>query len=154
MPQRTTDESGREIILYSNGSKKDAKTGHWLSPPVDENGRPDTPVTRDPSGMRLRRNEISKQRAIEALDEGAGLDPSLWGTGLGWQVVISHTVQTYLKSNNIRGMGEVLSKLGTATGYLGRDDEPVTANPTEFVKALESFIKTVRENEPEIIEAE
>jgi hypothetical protein len=68
------------------------------------------------------RNEKSKQIAREAIDEGAGLQPDQWGTGEGWRRLIVHTTQAYLKSTNIRGMGEVLSKLGTAAGYLTRDD--------------------------------
>ena len=113
-PTRTADETGRAILVYDNGAVKDARTGHWISGPTND----DNPIIRDPRGMLALRNEKSKQLTREAIDEGAGIDPSQWGTGEGWRKLIVHTVQTYLQSKNIRGMAEVLVKLGVASGYM------------------------------------
>ena len=117
IPERITDDTGREILVYSDGTRKLASNGHLLRGPFV------TPITQHPHEMIARRNELSRQRAIEAIDEGAGIEPSKWGTGLGWRKVIAHTVKVYLESKNIRGMGEVLAKLATVAGYNVADPE-------------------------------
>jgi hypothetical protein len=117
-PELKTDpESGREYWLYPSGMSKWKDSGLFRSAPAI------TPVTEDPRGMLLRRNAKSRQIAREAIDEGCGLDPSQWGTGEGWRRLIVHTVQTYLKSSNVRGLGEVLSKLAAAAGYASQDED-------------------------------
>jgi hypothetical protein len=136
-PTKKTDESGRELLVYDDGTIKDAKTGHFLRGPTDN------PVTRDPLGMLQRRNELSRQIAREAVDEGAGLDPSQWGTGEGWRKVIKHTVQVYLQSKNIRGMGEVLGRLGTVTGYLSTESEKGSDPYSDEAKAISSVTALV-----------
>src|SRR6266545_744221 len=117
MTERTVDETGREILVHENGMIQDATNGRTIRGPTE------TAITRNPREMLQRRNEKSRQVADEAIDEGTGLDPSKWGTGEGWRRLIVHTVQTYMKSSNIRGMAEVLSKLGIASGHLSTREE-------------------------------
>ena len=116
-PELKTDENGREYYEYPSGLTKWKDTGHFRTAPLV------TPISDDPRGMLQRRNDKSRQIAREAIDEGAGLDPSKWGTGEGWRSVIVHTVQTYLNSKNLRGMAETFTKLATAGGYLSPEVE-------------------------------
>ena len=116
--ERTIDETGREVLVYPSGLIKDAKNGQIIK------GMNETPITKDPRGMLALRNAKSKQIAAEAIDEGAGVDPSLYGTGEGWRKLIAHATRTFLKSGNIRGMAEILAKLGIAAGYLSREETP------------------------------
>jgi hypothetical protein len=138
---KTDEESGREYWLYPSGMSKWKDTGHFRSAPLS------SPVGDDPHGMLQRRNEKSRQIAREAIDEGAGLDPHLWGTGEGWRRIIVHTVQTYLQSKNIRGMAEVLTKLATAAGYASKEEElgkVVIENMNNMIAAPGALLEVVK----------
>lgn len=111
------ERDGHQVKVFADGTEYDLALQRLVRGPYDN------PITRDPKGMLERRREISRQIAREAIDEGAGIDRSKWGTGEGWRAVIRHTTEQYMKSTNIRGMGEVFSKLGNAAGYLTTDPE-------------------------------
>jgi hypothetical protein len=116
-PELRVDEDGREYWQYPSGMSKWKDTGHFRTPQTI------TPIQADPAGMLQRRNEKSRTIAREAIDAGAGLDPHLWGTGLGWFELVRHTTETFLKSGNLRGMAETLTKLATAAGYASREED-------------------------------
>jgi hypothetical protein len=121
MATRTTDETGREILVHDSGLIQDASNGQIVKGPDK------TPITENPRGMLQRRNEISKQIAADAIDEAAfPLEPRKWGTGDGWRQIVLHTARVYLDSKNLRGMPETFAKLGTAAGYLSSRDEGQT----------------------------
>lgn len=150
---RSTDPStGREILSYPDGSRKWADNGYWINGPTDPKFNP---VLADPLGMLQRRNELSKQIAREAVDEGAGLDPSQYGTGEGWRKIIVHTVKVYLQSKNIRGMGEVLGKLGVVTGYLSNETEKGIDPYSEEAKAISNasaLLNLLRDMQPQSVD--
>lgn len=148
-PTRTKDETtGREILVYADGARKWADTGHWLNGPTDP---AHNPVRADPKGMLRLRNEKSRQAASDAIDEAAfPLDNSKWGTGDGWKELIRHTAQVYLASRNIRGMGEVLSKLGMASGHMSKDEAERSEHPRNMAYMPPDVImELIREIEAE-----
>lgn len=143
------ERDGEQLKVFADG------TVYNLTKRQLERGPFDNPITRDPKGMILRRNEISRQIAREAIDEGAGIDRSRWGTGEGWRAVIRHTVETYMKSNNIRGMGEVFSKIGSAAGYLTNEPEEGGEGEAqslyrELLMDIVSIAKTAVEEHPTV----
>lgn len=110
-PYQEIEYQGRPARLYGNGAIRDER-GRLLATQPGANK-----ITAEQSReIWQQRRERARQAAIEAIDAGAGLDPSKWGTGEGWFNVVRHTVETYLKSTNLRGMGETLTKLATITG--------------------------------------
>jgi hypothetical protein len=126
-----TDENGKQVRRYPSSVLMDAESGQFLRGPDN------APVRVNPSAMNKRRYELARQAAREAMDQAAaeadGIDWKQAGTGYGWQAIIKHTVKTYLKSSNIRGMGETLAKLGQATGYLN-DDKDI--EPQDVTRSL------------------
>lgn len=103
---------GRPVLEWENGSIQNAANGHWIRPPRI------TPIMQDPAGMVRRRYELGRQRALEGLDRGADVPVDMRGVGKGWELLIEHATRTFLKSGNTRGLGELLGKLGAATGFL------------------------------------
>jgi hypothetical protein len=146
VPELKTDEdSGREFYLYPSGMSKWKDTGHFRTGPLS------SPISEDPRGMLARRNSKSQQIAREAIDEGANVDPSQWGTGEGWRRVIAHTVETFLKSGNLRGMAETLTKLAVAAGYQSREEDSGGRVTIENVNIADSraLLEVVQMIEPD-----
>lgn len=148
-----TDYSDPERYKHlSSGAVYDLQLKRIVSMDPDKN--PWAITKSNAKDFQLRRNEISRQVAREAIDEGAGLDPSQWGTGEGWRAVIVHTVQQYLKSSNIRGMGEVFQKLGTAGGYLASEKDEREIKHTHYLETeeLRELMKLLQEAIPQAVE--
>jgi hypothetical protein len=83
----------------------------------------------------LEMHRLRKEKALRShllgLARGAGIEIAedadfetlLKGASDGLETLVSHTVQTYLKSGNLRGMGEVFGKLtAPMLGVLGGAD--------------------------------
>jgi hypothetical protein len=139
-PIRTTDETGRQIIVHESGTIQDASNGRIIQGPRE------TPVTRDPRGMLALRNAKSKLIAREAIDEAMEVDPSLWGTDEGYRQMIVHAVKVFKSSKTARGLGELLTKILSAGGYLTREEAErivtpsgITATPDSIVKLIEAL---------------
>lgn len=149
-----TDYSDPERYKHlSSGAVYDLQLNRIVS--MDASKNPHAITKANARDMQIRRNEISRQVAREAIDEGAGLDVSKWGTGEGWRAVIVHTVQQYLKSANIRGMGEVFQKLGTAAGYITNeqpDREIRHVHQLEDSEELRELMKLLQEAIPPTVE--
>ena len=65
-PTRTTDETGREILLYEDGTRKDARTGYFLTGPQWAR------ITKENAGAMLaRRHELNEQAIQNAADQKA-----------------------------------------------------------------------------------
>ena len=103
--------NGKPARLYPDGAIRDSKG--WLLTKHPKANQIDATQSRE---IWQQRKERAREMAIQAIDAGAGLDPAKWGTGEGWFNVVRHTVETYLKSTNLRGMGETLTKLASITG--------------------------------------
>jgi len=106
-------ENGREIRIYDNGAKQDVLTGQFIAPPesaiirTSEQGRELVNIRYDRAAQAVR----------EAMDEGTDVPEHLRGSVEGYKRLLVHTVKTYMKSDNIRGMGEALAKLSKLAGY-------------------------------------
>jgi len=140
------ERNGKTVRVYETGMIKTEDGTRWVTPPP---GAATFHTSERGKELYLRRQEKSQQRAIEAIDAGAGLDRSKWGTGQGWFTIIEHTVKTYLQSKNIRGMGEVLAKLAGAAGYTSKDSGEGSAIAEAIASLLE---KLIEERRREIIE--
>jgi hypothetical protein len=140
MPTKTTDETGREILLYDDGTQKDAKTGRFIRGPVDN------PIVRDPVGMNRLRNAKSKTDARDAIDEEIyPLDPSKWGTGEGWKEVIKKCVSLIMQSKNARGVAELVGKIGSAAGYLSPRGDGETVQIERGIHATPAQLQALLE---------
>ncbi len=120
------------VLVYSTGLIKHAETGHFIKPP-DGTSITTTERARE---LAARRKELSRERAIAGMTEGAGLPLNKAGSGEEWQAVIRHVTETLMKSDNLRGQGEVLSKLGRATGYLSEEDLLHEDKPFSIMETL------------------
>ena len=106
-------ENGREIRIYDNGAKQDVLTGQFIAPPesaifrTSERGRELVNI----------RYDKAAQAVQEAMDEGTDVPEHLRGSIEGYKRLLVHTVKTYMKSDNIRGMGEAIAKLSKLAGY-------------------------------------
>lgn len=135
-PVRAVEE-GREVLIYDDGTKKDAQTGRFLRGPDD------TPISRDPAGMARRGIALSRARAREAIDLETGVDPSQRGTDEGWMLLVRHAVGLVRASTSPRGVAELLKVIGTAAGYLTREDREqlplagtISATPEKLVALI------------------
>jgi hypothetical protein len=140
-PPEYADEE--RYLLMESGSIYDRKAGRICYGP--KGGGKYTITKENASAMLARRKELSRQAADEAIDEGAGIDPSKYGTGEGWKAIIRHTVQVYLKSSNIRGMGEVLSKLAMAAGYTTSENEEPRDDDSQFRDLISEMAQLLRQ---------
>jgi hypothetical protein len=134
-PIRTTDETGRQIIIHESGTIQDASNGRIIRGP-DTN-----PVKEDPRGMLALRNAKSKLLAREAIDEGMEIDPSKWGTDEGYRQMIVHAVKVFKSSKTARGLGELLTKILSAGGYLTREEAERIVTPGGIVATPESLAR-------------
>jgi hypothetical protein len=153
MDKKKIVEDGREIYLYENGLKRDARTGFIVAP------APGSLITPESAAdMKRIRKEKARERAIEGLDqaviEAGGLDMRRAGSGDGWMYVIQHVTKTLLESKNIRGLAEAGRFLGTATGATIEDkDEGVSVSIAQlFDKFLDRLPRQEVDND--IIDAE
>lgn len=136
-PTRDTDpETGREILVYASGARKYADDGKFLNGPTIAEYNP---VLADPAAMQKRGRELAQARTRQAINDQVGetlqLDLSQASDSDGWYWLIRHTVNVYLQSKNIRGLGEVLGKLGIAAGYLSREGEARPAHSPQGITA-------------------
>jgi hypothetical protein len=136
-PIRTNDETGRQIIIHPSGTIQDASNGRIIQGPRE------TPVTRDPRGMLALRNAKSKLIAREAIDEAMEIDPSLWGTDEGYRQMIVHAVKVFKSSKTARGLGELLTKILSAGGYLAREEAEKIVTPGGIVATPESLARLI-----------
>jgi hypothetical protein len=74
-------------------------------------------TTDNARAMADRKKELIYQRTIEGIENAFETPGDLRGTGWAWAKLIEHTARTYASSENLRGMGEVLSKLGMYAGF-------------------------------------
>jgi hypothetical protein len=117
-PIRKTDEEGREILVYDNGTVKDARTGHFLRGVTDPALNP---VLADPQGMRRRGLALSQQKTQEAIDLETGIDPSKHGTGEGWLKLSRKVARLILDATDPAGVAPLYRSLGIAAGYLRKE---------------------------------
>lgn len=138
----TIHEDGRDILVYDNGAKKDAKTGYWISPP------PSVRITGDNArAMLARRRAIGLRSQLEGLAESIGVDPSeidddlLLQSGTALRALTRHMAETFRKSNNLRGMAETYDKLvAPLVGDRREKQDDTPAEPTNVYILLAQFI--------------
>jgi hypothetical protein len=109
------DEEGREVLQYDNGMLKDAATGHLMRGPdhalitTSERGR-ELVAARRAKGIRAQLRGMARGADID-LDPDMIEDELISKAADAGEVYTAHFGKTFLKSNNIRGLGEAYSKL-------------------------------------------
>lgn len=108
----TIHENGRDVLVYDNGAKKDAKTGYWISPP------PKAKITHELAReFAALRRVRGVQAQLVGLAKVIDLDPSdvpdelIEQAGSALEAITTHMGKTFMSSRNLRGMGEVFDKL-------------------------------------------
>lgn len=135
---------------FSNGAIYD----HELKHIVRNDGGGSSAITPATSPiLHARKNELAAQAALEGMTDAVkGLNPGVVNSYQAWRAVVKHTVETFMKSENLRGQGEVLGRLGQLTGLTSPDAATVD---TEFVAAVTRLIEAVeRKEKPQIVDAE
>jgi hypothetical protein len=138
----TIHEDGRDILVYDNGAKKDAKTGYWISPP------PKAKITHE---LAREFAALRKVRGVQAqlagLAKSMDLEPSdvpeelIEQAGSALEAITHHMASTFKQSKNLRGMGEVYDKLAAPLiGDRREKQEDVPAEPTNVYILLAQFI--------------
>ena len=96
--------------------------------------------------LSLGRWERSREAATQGMIQGvqdSGIKLTNASGDEAWSAIIRHTVKVYLKSSNIRGLGEALSKIGAATGYLdtkGEGSGDTSETTTLLLRLLEKYL--------------
>ncbi len=119
MAYQRVNEDGKEILLYDNGAKKDAVTGHWIQAPPHAQF---TDVTA--RLMTSRRRAIGLRAQLRGLIAGTGgeipdqmaddiTDADLLAAGSALQALTAHMARTFNSSSSLRGMAEVYDKLAS-----------------------------------------
>lgn len=144
------ERDGAQVLVYEDGTVKDAATGHFLHPPRSAK------ITTSERGRELgrRRKELAQQRAIEGIDEAAieaGKIPQHHaGSGDGWKAVVKHIATTLLESKNLRGQAEAANFLGKASGNTLETEGSEMSNIADAITTLlEGLLEKRRE---EVIE--
>lgn len=103
-------------------------------------------ITKANAGEMQKRGVAARKiRELRGLALGAGielppdadLETIVNAAESAWEALIAHTYQVYMKSNNVRGLGEILPKLASAFGWDEGDDQnqPLQA-PAQIVLLL------------------
>jgi hypothetical protein len=126
-PKKVIDETGREILLYKNGMKKEASTGHIINPPNrakfnSEQGR-ELANERHEKVRHLTRREILRRTkeahpGIEMTEEEA----YAIGAGQVWE-------DSVLKGKYPRDKISALEALGKLSGFTPRQGQPQVGLP-------------------------
>jgi hypothetical protein len=69
------------------------------------------------------------------------IDPSKWGTDEGYRQMIVHAVKVFKSSKTARGLGELLTKILSAGGYLTREEAERIVTPGGIVATPESLAR-------------
>jgi len=95
--------------------------------------------------------EAAQQGLIEGVEQ-SGIKLTKASPTEAWKHLIAHTVKTYMQSKNIRGMAEILGKLGIATGMLEKETEvPEQTNPNaELAGAITMLLSAMKKREREL----
>ena len=150
---------GVDVLIYPNGAIKRADNGHWIKPP---NGGSITTSERarelQAKGQQMRRAQGIRSKLL-GMVKGAGLDIDqnapdeelIETAGSALEVFTAHMGKTFLKSNNIRGMGEVFPKL---TDPFNPPETTQEENKrVNDIEALTELVKLLKEAiQPESIE--
>ena len=118
-------QGGTEARKYPDGSLRNEKELMLTPLPGGH-----TITHEDARELSLTRWKRSREAAIKGMIAGVEASGIKLTNATGdeaWEQVISHTVKVYMKSENIRGLGEALSKIGIATGFLDPKAESLDA---------------------------
>jgi hypothetical protein len=127
--------------IGSNGSIYDLEQGRFTDLIVELN--PHAITSANAREMALRGRELSRQRAVEALDEAAierGLMPRNGTGGQGWKYIVKHVATTLLESKSLRAQAEAAQFLGKASGNLTEQREAEEDIAQGIVRLFEKFL--------------
>lgn len=160
--KETIDFRGEQVEVwrYPNGSARRTDNGHYLIPPQDS-------VIRTPERAK-ELHRLGKQKALRSklkgMIRGAGLDVDanavdeelIDKAGDALEVFLAHMGQTFLKTSNIRGMGEVWPKLTEYFHVEEKEEQEKSAEPTleDALKGLIGAIQQAVERQGEVIDGE
>jgi hypothetical protein len=142
-----TDKLTREIVeaqpdrykILDGGAVYDLTIGRIAG----HLGGPYLITSENARAMQLRGRELSRQRAVEALDEVAieqGLMPRNGTGGEGWKHIVKHVAKTLLESKSLRAQAEAANFLGKASGNLTEQREAEEDIAAGIVRLFEKFM--------------
>jgi hypothetical protein len=126
-----TNEAGEQINVYASGAEYNVSKGQIIRGPTA------ALITKENALEYVqRRIEIARQLATEGMDEHyreTGKLSTAHAHGEGWKHIVKKAAELVDKSSNSRGVAELGSFIGRATGTLATDQEGKSA-PQFFVQ--------------------
>lgn len=150
---------GIEVYVYDNGMIQEVKTGHLVKPAPHTLIQPGEDAAR----MKRLRHEKGMRSKLRGLALGAGVDvdPDAIDEELidkatdALEVYTAHLGKMFLKTSNIRGMGEVFPKL-TDVFHVAEPEQKQSEEGelTTAIKGLINAIQDAVKQQGEVVDGE
>ena len=148
---------GREVLVYPDGTVKDARTGYFLRPPNA------ALITKETSpAMIEHRRQLAQIAQLRGLARGAGMDLTdkdleeiAKGAGDAIENMTAHFYQVFMKSTNVRGLAEAFR--GLTAPLLGEPEEirkTINYHELEISTSTMELLKSLREAQIQIIDTQ